>query len=499
MLKHSRYFPFLMALYPILHVSVWVVGVPRLLDLAAYTAAVIVFIGLVALSARVISGDPDKAFLVAGFTTVWMFSYTSVRSLLTGINIAGIHVWSHSVMLPLWLAVLVAGLLLAPYGILGRPGVIRYLNTLAVLLLLISTVPRILASVKPLSPPPVALIDTRSSDSGDLPDIYFLLMDAYGGQSELQRLLGFDNREFLKQLADRGFVVSTQSYSNYPETQLSLAATLNMDYLPAMQVGDHEYRLLQSRDEIAQSIVNSNVRRYLQSASYTIFELSIWPGALGGRRCQEDEKNPFLSPLSLELTNMTFLAKPLAQNLFVGLIKAKRDLCRFNAIAESETIKGPKFTYLHSTVTHDPYMFNENGSYLPYWQVVKQGTGNQALYVSQIKAVNSMIIKTIDHIFSHSSHRPVIILQGDHGPALIDTAQSGIEMRQSILNAGYFPGSAGSPGVPPTSPVNTFRLVLDRYAGFHLSLLTDRHFAETPTGALIDVTTRLHQVGGSQH
>ena len=83
---------------------------------------------------------------------------------------------------------------------------------------------------------------------------------------------------------------------------------------------------------------------------------------------------------------------------------------------------------------------------------------------------------------------PIIILQGDHGPA--STVQGkGVRTylrtpdflgeRFPILNAYHLPGTASERLYPEITPVNTFRLILKEYFGFDMPLLPDRNFFNT--------------------
>lgn len=63
------------------------------------------------------------------------------------------------------------------------------------------------------------------------PDIYFIVLDGYGREDMLRQLFGIDNSEFVGYLEEKGFIVPEHSLSNYPKTALSIASTLNLDYV----------------------------------------------------------------------------------------------------------------------------------------------------------------------------------------------------------------------------------------------------------------------------
>ncbi|MFQ5916311.1 MAG: hypothetical protein ACE5I0_00695 [Candidatus Binatia bacterium] len=67
--------------------------------------------------------------------------------------------------------------------------------------------------------------------SHDERNVYYFILDAYGRADNLKTILDFDNSYFLRRMEDLGFQIGVKSYSNYPNTELSLSAILEMDYV----------------------------------------------------------------------------------------------------------------------------------------------------------------------------------------------------------------------------------------------------------------------------
>lgn len=76
-----------------------------------------------------------------------------------------------------------------------------------------------------------------------LPDIYYIILDAYGRSDVLKDFYKYDNEPFLEWLSQKGFYVVGKSRTNYVHTYLSLASSLNYCYL------DHISRRIKSGKE----------------------------------------------------------------------------------------------------------------------------------------------------------------------------------------------------------------------------------------------------------
>jgi hypothetical protein len=55
------------------------------------------------------------------------------------------------------------------------------------------------------------------------PDIYYIILDGYGGEEMLNKLHGFDNSEFTSALKERGFILPPEAKPNFTRTIHSLS------------------------------------------------------------------------------------------------------------------------------------------------------------------------------------------------------------------------------------------------------------------------------------
>ena len=67
--------------------------------------------------------------------------------------------------------------------------------------------------------------------ASELPDIYYIIFDAYASTSTLKEVYNYDNQNFNDFLTAKGFYVTSKSQTNYPLSFLSLASSLNMKYI----------------------------------------------------------------------------------------------------------------------------------------------------------------------------------------------------------------------------------------------------------------------------
>jgi hypothetical protein len=139
-------------------------------------------------------------------------------------------------------------------------------------------------------------------------------------------------------------------------------------------------------------------------------------------------------------------------------------------------VPGPKFVFIHLVIPHQPFVFGPHGEEL----VVAPRTLNEDKYYkaedylrgygNQVRFISSQIPDIMKIIIEKSSTPPVIILQGDHGPAQLEK-----ENRMGILNAYYF--STKQDALYSTiTPVNTFRVVFNTFFGTDLEMLPDTSY-----------------------
>ncbi len=329
----------------------------------------------------------------------------------------------------------------------------------------------------------------------DPPDIYLFIMDAYGRSDVLNELYGFDNNEFIAFLKEKGFYVAEQSTPNYPQTALSVSSLLNMGYLTeatrSLSGGDN-------RAPLNEYLHHSDVRLALHDAGYAFVALPT-PTAFTQMRDADQyylmtigDVNEFEGVLlSSTVLNLAIEAWHLDIPVPSYDLHRRYTLFALEKLNEVRALPGPKFVFTHIVGPHPPFVLDEDGNPIqPYWPYnMRDSTflGTKAEYASgytsEARYLNGRMEQVIEMILSTSDRPPIIIIQGDHGPANyfdqdhLDT--SCLRERYSILNAYFFPDQNYAALYPSISPVNSFRVVFNQYFGTELPLLEDKNFYST--------------------
>lgn len=312
------------------------------------------------------------------------------------------------------------------------------------------------------------------------PDIYYIILDAYASDDVLRAEFNYDNHDFTAYLQDKGFYVATASRSNYPFTVLSLASTLNLDYLDALT--DVAGTTLNDQSIAIDLIEHNTVQRFLKAHGYTFihFKTIFAPTARNRNADWEvDCERGVIRDRFLKLFLSITVFDPIVRR-FSGS-KREEIACQFSTLAEFPCTPGPRFIFAHIIAPHEPYVFDAQGNEVDKIQQTRyQGNrrfepeGRQ-LYVQQLQYINLKMKELIETILSHSRTPPIIIVQADHG-ARIPTARHPEPLWFSILNAYYLPARNTSALYSAISPVNSFRLIFNLYFNTTYRLLPDRSY-----------------------
>ncbi len=319
--------------------------------------------------------------------------------------------------------------------------------------------------------------------SKELPDIYYLIVDSYAANSTLKEVYDYDNREFTGYLEGKGFKIASQSRSNYSLTFLSLASSLNMNYVNYLKYvlgARNDFRILYSM------VKDNRVKDFLRSKGYRILHFGMWweSGNFEREMGFNLHKNMHLSSFALALMEKSVLIV-FYDYYFASVIK-NVTYNTFDSVAKVPELKGPNFVFAYFYGLHPPFIFGPEGEDIKAFQAVegiKDSEKWEKLYLNQLQFYNSKLEELIGQIISKSRIPPIIILQSDHGTQFSacpsDNFKGCIQERMRNFNAYFLPGDGGELFYDSITPVNSFRLIFKHYFGAKINLLSDSCYYST--------------------
>jgi len=317
-----------------------------------------------------------------------------------------------------------------------------------------------------------------------MPDIFFIVIDAYTSSKALKKYFNFDNSRLDSSLLNAGFFISTNSQSNYNATLFSIGATFNLQYFNCYieKTPYNTFRWIQG----IYTYKNSLLPELLEKNGYDIINQSLF-----------DIKNhPIkVEPLFEEYTTLSMyhatlwgrIRRDILWNLMVKLpgYRKKRpagqDFIKRNNINYTNFLmelgretNTPKFVISHVLIPHGPAYVDRNGHPRMVSDEDLIDKNHDELYLEQLIFVNTWIDSLAKAVTTTSRTRPlVLIIEGDHGNRYAKWGRSIREKQFMNLNSYYFSDKDYSMLYDSISPVNSFRVVLNKYFQAGLPLLKD--------------------------
>lgn len=467
--------PFLFAAYPILALLAVNISELELSSALRPLALSLAVAGVVAGVSRLFQSDWRRIAILLTIGLILFYSYGHLYLLLKGVEFEGFFPFRHRTLLPVWIGL---GALLYWYVLrkpLNLPAVTHGLNLVGILLLIMPSI-QLLTSILQRSAPQAqaGALTLRTGETP--PDIYYIILDGYGRSDILKEQFGHDNSDFLDSLREMGFYIAECSQSNYAQTQLSLASSLNFNYIDALSG-----RFVPGTDDrtgLDTLIKHSTVRQSLEAAGYKTVAF-----ATGFLMSEQEDADYFLAPerdlgalnefeyLLLETT----LARLIQDSNRFGAVKSGSELYRertlfaLDKLDELAYIRNPKFVFVHLIVPHPPYVFGPTGGPIAAGQAGSTTSGNDVvLYRDQVIYISNRLKEIVPAILANSDTPPIILIQSDHGPTIPGSPSS----RMKNLAAYHLPGKSAAL-YPSITPVNAFRVIFNAYFGQELPLLED--------------------------
>ncbi|MGA2666630.1 MAG: sulfatase-like hydrolase/transferase [Patescibacteria group bacterium] len=366
-------------------------------------------------------------------------------------------------------------------------------------------------------PPKLAGAPTNPT-AKNKPDIYYIVLDRYTNQNILQDQFNFDNSNFTNFLDNNQFYVNENADANYPYTTMSIASTLNANYLSDLvsKFGNAQEQILQPYHD---SIRYSSVITALKSLGYSYDELGTWyettnVAPLADHVYQADRQ---LNIFNRTITLDEFPEDEFTSSLYYRFILKGLKIGQFNIIGyhiqselDATTSKlailnnlanqpsGGRFIFAHILVPHDPYYFNADGSLNSDSGENNGGEQVKQKYINQVEFINSQMKTLVNQINQKSNNQAIIILQSDEGAYptvfnhqefngsssseinagnMLQWSDDDLKMKFGVLAAYHLPGVGQTDLKAAGNSVDIFRLVLDHYFGYNLPYLPECYYA----------------------
>ena len=332
-----------------------------------------------------------------------------------------------------------------------------------------------------------------------LPDVYFIVMDAYERPDILREMHGSDITPFLNWLEARGFYIPPGAMSNYRHTELSIPTTLNMDYIQSL-LGTDTPPEDEGRWKLVKMIPDNRLRRELECIGYKTVGIQTgipWTEWRDADYFIAQDTDPLhstrlvgtISPFEAKFLDTTLAravldgfrsrhgAAPVVVDPNEG--SRRRILFALSQLRQVPSLPSPKLVFVHVLSPHPPFVFGPHGEPISRAQFETTfGPAGEAgllqAYADQVTYLNTQLQETVTAILDASTVSPVIVIEGDHG-----WADRNHEDKLSNFNALHLPLGGNARLYPTLTPVNTFRIVLDEYFGGDFPLLDDVSYYST--------------------
>jgi hypothetical protein len=300
----------------------------------------------------------------------------------------------------------------------------------------------------------------------DKPDVYYIILDAYGSKEGLAKFYGYNNQDFVAQLSARNFKVCEGSLSNYPYTIYSVPSSLNMSYLENKNLYTVNPHLNMKR---ALCIYKHNrLESFFKTMGYKTFFMSyygFYDVPSSSKSLWERFIRKITSPFTITLLVLTPLSVKL-DAVFYGEVQNRLD-----ALEAISKLQGPKFTFSHIYCPH-PQPSRDLALNKMSLDMEKKN------YIKDLQDLNPRVLKVVDTILRNSTKPPIIVIQGDHGWTFPSeekklSVSEFYACRYGILNAYYLPNGGEKILYKGITPVNSFRMILNYYFGTQLERLPD--------------------------
>jgi hypothetical protein len=335
----------------------------------------------------------------------------------------------------------------------------------------------------------------------DKPNIYFIIANGLGRLDVLKDGYGIDTSAFIEALNNLGFFVAANSRANYTDPHASVASIMNMDLINdwVELEGSKNY----SFEILSKAIRYNRIIPILRTKGYKV--VSISSGRSDIDLIPADHQSG-MSVFHDDLISLVFNITPIGFiidefELYDWQYRRHRGLIleALGNLPKTTDVSGPKLVIANILSPEPPFIFNHNGTarstFGPFgFQDGSNFRGNKRDYSIKYSEQAKFILSELTSILSHIAREDpfgIVVVQGDHGSGLqyhVNSPKLGDpHERLAIFNA-YRMGGANPTEVGldyDTSPVNTFRIILNHAFALKLPLLENRSYFSAELKPLI--------------
>jgi len=511
--------PLLFSIYPVVFLYAHNADILRLHQLARPLLFAALLAGLVYGACGLVLRDQAKSSLAA---TLFLLMFWNYDFLFKGMNsFLSLNHWHAFPLLLFFYGHLGYGI-----GALRRKAFLDHANRAALIMAsalialnLFTLIPEEVHKRRISAPPSTHQKPPQSGSAAKrLPDIYLIILDEYASLDTIQEEWEYDGGPLKEYLIQKGFYIAEKSEHRYSQTLWNMSALLNLKYLtgpvqkedfldfiyePGKLKDKAVFEMLShySGSACLEMMNNSLLARFLKQKGYEIvvleglsqhyksFHVSEADRIVSYQSLNKPDDVFVLDAFHMELIRKSFLAPfeaflKIDQRVNINYTGTQYVFKYLKASARAAS--RPRFIYAHIMCPHNPIVFDREGKPVlmdPYQSPDFRRKGRYVLpnksvngaYREQYAYVNSEIKNIVARHFKNGNPADeILIIQNDHGPRPHEYFLKDRTQPFKAFNAVYFPDGDYADLHESIAPVNTLRVVLNKYFDQHYEMLEDR-------------------------
>jgi hypothetical protein len=326
-------------------------------------------------------------------------------------------------------------------------------------------------------------VKLQASDKAAMPDIFFMVFDEYTSSVALKKYFNFDNSALDSALAKNGFYTSYHSQSNYNSTPFSIASALNMQYF--QQPWEDRTNDARALLYAAAALKKSTLPHILKEQGYDIINHGFCDF-----KGEPIHVKPVFEEDEIKAISLGTLWGRIKRDIYWNIIvrmpgysdvkPADKDhiadnMSNYSGFLEELNKDGdkPRFVMGHLLLPRRPAYVDRYGKPRMTSMADFEDKDHDSLYLEQLIYANTLI-DSLAAAANRPRPRPlVLIIEGDHGNRYSTLGLQFRDKQFMNLNTYYFSDKAYSSLYDSISPVNSFRVVMNKYFNTGLPLLKD--------------------------